>query len=1050
MDRFNAVLELDQRPHDVSATMYREAIERQASSLIRKLPRRSPFSWFATSVHVAIAALLLLVTVCFYAHFEPLQLLANKATVAEPGESSDVPLAIPEIPADDPAVSALADDEATEPWGEIRISEPGRDLRVTRHEDIPLLIEAAADRPLVDVFWSTAINIGDETRNALPEFEDPRYAVFQPMLKPDDLGLGAWDLVHYRAVAIAEDDTEYESTTYFVQIIPSRDELDQLPKAAYEQLEEMTELIQQQQEVIRQTDRLEDTGDPPQARRMEALAEQENRIASSTESLQVALQNRLPSHVPEPFVSSIESAREALQEAESALGEHNSSAARDPEQSALMRLADARRQLANLVREHPEAFEPSTLTAIDEERARGATPADPELAKLLEKLGREARETATAAGQLEALVAEQQQLAENVRRQPVDDLPPLAATQRDVQQRLEKIRETKPSAFRDLTTLSAQADAALERAADRLDQASSAATTATEQAQQSLQQLAGEMTRRQLANEVAQADALQHRLDANRQAYREIQDQPKQIESSDLKQTTNETRNLLEQLQQLAANGSSQDRNPELAKQLSPEVADQIARQCDAIGQTATAAERSTMAEGIAKSLEQLSDALAKDLTEQGSGLDQQQVASSLEQMQQRIDGLRSARESVQQALLQQRSIQRNAYTDRGQKKNYPSLAERQLALEQQLQQTMDQNSNAFERAANECQSARSAMRQTAQSLSSKGENAAQLADDAAQQLQQLDDALEKQQQHSGISDHQLVREMLERLNKRLEKIAKQPNEATSQQKQRTAGQCKSVGSKACQMAGQNAGGSSGSVGQSGSGQSQSPSASTSSGRPPMEQPGESGQPAAGAGSRQQQIEDASNRLASAQGDQETASAARNLQQQLQGLAAALDAQQPGGKQRGGQTGQANSGSSGRRDTLRPTGSEAIDRGLAQLETAARRGQQGALTAGASQALQRGGIADVVAGIDSQYGYNENTRAVVRRLNEQLDDPTSPVDLKTLQSLREQIQSLQQDLTIQAESPVEVGPTSHVDPSRFPPDYRDAIQKYFQALSEHP
>ncbi len=366
LDRLNAVLELDQNPQDVSAAMYRKAIEKQAATVLRKLPDRSPFSWFATNMHVAAAALLFLLTVGFYAHFQPLRLLAEEASPDESAETGNLPLAIPESAADDPAASALAGDEATEPWGEVRISEPGRNLRVTRHEDIPLLIEAAADRPLVDVFWSTAINLDHETRHALPEFEDPRYAVFQPILRPEELGLGEWDLVYYRAVALAEDDTRYESTTYFVEVIPSRDELDALPNAAYEQLEQITGLIEQQQEVIHQTDRLTDAGDPQQARRIEALAEQENRIAASAESFQVALQTQLGPQVTASFAAASEAARAALQDAETALSENDLSAASDPERTALLRLADSRRQLADLVRDHRAAFEPSSLAAIEE------------------------------------------------------------------------------------------------------------------------------------------------------------------------------------------------------------------------------------------------------------------------------------------------------------------------------------------------------------------------------------------------------------------------------------------------------------------------------------------------------------------------------------------------------------------------------------------------------------------------------------------------------------------------------------------------------------
>jgi hypothetical protein len=1072
MDRFNAVVELDERPHDLSAAMYREAIEQQASRMLRRPNSRGPFPWLTTGIHVAASGLLLLLTIWFYSHFQPLRSAVDHAETAPSSDSEDATLSIPETPIEDSADSLVARDE-DRLWGEIRISQPGRNLRVTRHEDIPLLIEAAADRPLADVFWSTSINVAEELRHDLPELEDPRYAVFQPTLKPDELGLDDWDLVHYRAAALAEDQTKYQSSTYFVEIIPSRDQLDQLPETAYQQLEQISDMIQQQQEVIRQTERITDPESAQQKRRLEALAEQEDRIATSAETFHREVPNRLPRNVTQPLASSIQAAREALAAAENALREHNPIDADDPEQTALSRLADARRQLADLVRDHPEAFQPSTLAAIDQQRDRGMTAADPEFAKLLESLELQTRETAAAATELEQLAADQQQLADQARKQTTENLPALATRQRQIQQRLEALRNSHPEAFADLTALAQQTDTALQRATDRLQSESSTAPDATQQAQQRLQQLAAEMDRRRMANELAGGDNLAQRLRANRQAYQAIEQQPQSVDSDDLQQTTEETRNLVDQLQQLAADSSPDDRDPEPASQselatlLSPQTANQIAGQCDDISQATDNARRSTLAKGLGNSLQQLADALENDLANQESSIDQQQLASQLEQMQEREQGLQSARQSVQQARLQQRSIQRNAYTDRARKNKYPSLAQQQLELQQQLQQAIDQHPDAFDSAADESQSARSAMRQTAQALSSKDSDSPQLADRAAKQLQQLDDALQQQQQHHGISDQQQVREMLERLSERLEQFAKQPSDVTPQQKQQTSGQCKSAGAKACQMAGQSGGGAGG-----GQGQSQpSPSPSASS-KPPT--PPAPGGPDS-AGSRQQQIDEASDRLAAAQTDDETAAAASDLQQQLDDLAAELGGQQPGGQQPGGQQpggqqpggqqpggqqpggqqpggqqpgGQDGQASGGQSDGLRPAGLQAIERGMGQLETAARRSQQGTLTPEAGRALKRGGMADIVAGIGSHYGYNENSRAVVSRLREQAADPTSPVDMKTLQRLRQQIQSLQQDLTMQADRPGESEPTSRVDPTEFPPEYRESIQKYFQNLSE--
>ena len=212
---------------------------------------------------------------------------------------------------------------------------------------------------------------------------------------------------------------------------------------------------------------------------------------------------------------------------------------------------------------------------------------------------------------------------------------------------------------------------------------------------------------------------------------------------------------------------------------------------------------------------------------------------------------------------------------------------------------------------------------------------------------------------------------------------------------------------------------------------------------------------------RQQQLNAASDRLAESIGEDQTVSAASDLQKQLQSLAEAIGVspassqlsagqrKNPGGEQ--GQPGgmqdkhprQAN-----RQNGLRPGGQQAIQRGLAQLESAARQANQGKLSQAAKQTLQQGGVADLLAGIQSQYGGNENTRSVALRLAEQLQDPTSPVDLKTLQDLRAQIQTLQQDLAVQTESQQTPDTSRRVDPSRFPSAYRESIQKYFETLSE--
>jgi hypothetical protein len=729
-------------------------------------------------------------------------------------------------------------------------------------------------------------------------------------------------------------------------------------------------------------------------------------------------------------------------------------------------------------------------------QSQGATPADPEFARLLERLDEQTRDTAAAAERLNALARNQQQLVDQVRDLPIEQLPSMSAPQTAVQQQFQSLQEAFPTVFRDLTTLSQSAEQSLRNAADRLRQSSDRAKQSTEQARDNLQNLADELNLRQLANEIAQANTLQQRLERNRDEYQRIEQQPDQTDALKLTRTTDETRELVQQLQQLAASPSpsgfdspSAEQAP-LAEHLSPEVASQITGQCDAIGKTDEPAERSKLAQGLGQSLEKLADALAREMASQGERLDEQQFASQLQQMQDRNESLRSARESVQQALQEQRSIQSDALNNLPQMQQFPQLAQQQLQVQQQMQQAMEQHAGAFEPARPESQSAQSAMRETAQALNAQSPIAPELADQAAQQLERLDEALASQQQQQGMSEQQSMQKMLEHLQQRLDQMASSPEKFSQEQKQLTAGQCKSVGSKACEMAGQSGGSSSGSGGspspspssgtpQSGgdsqpTGTSGSPNPRGETGQPSGESaPGESGQGESGQGesgqgesgqgesgqgesgqgaslgeSRAQQLAAASDRLATAQGDQPTSEAARDLQRQLQDLAEDLASQQPGSSPGRSGMGMGMSMAAGGQRSLRASGRQAIERGLAQLESAARLGNAGQLTPQSSQSLQRGGVADILAGMQSEYGYNESSRAVAIRLSEQLKDPQSTVDPKTLQQLREQIQSLQQDLSAQSETESEPETTRRMDPNRFPPDYRESIQKYFETLSE--
>lgn len=193
-----------------------------------------------------------------------------------------------------------------------------------------------------------------------------------------------------------------------------------------------------------------------------------------------------------------------------------------------------------------------------------------------------------------------------------------------------------------------------------------------------------------------------------------------------------------------------------------------------------------------------------------------------------------------------------------------------------------------------------------------------------------------------------------------------------------------------------------------------------------------------GSSSPEQALREATERLAKSEGNTETSEAAGGLKQQMQSL----------GKGMGMKPGRQPGSRSGQGDSLRAGGLDSVKRGLAQLESAARQGQQGNLSPQAGRALRNSGMTDIIQGIQGQYGYNDSSVMLIQQVKEALEDPKVNIDLKTVNRLRDQIQRSQRDLVLKAEAPEEAEPVLRNDPAKYPSAYRESIQKYFQTLSE--
>ena len=105
--------------------------------------RPRPFRPPRPLAHLLAFIVLLAATVLLYQLYSPWNRLlaasqARERRPATPSRKNRSDLALP-------ATNSI---EQNHPWGEVRITDPGTDLKVTKVDVVPLQIEAAANEPL--------------------------------------------------------------------------------------------------------------------------------------------------------------------------------------------------------------------------------------------------------------------------------------------------------------------------------------------------------------------------------------------------------------------------------------------------------------------------------------------------------------------------------------------------------------------------------------------------------------------------------------------------------------------------------------------------------------------------------------------------------------------------------------------------------------------------------------------------------------------------------------------------------------------------------------
>ena len=587
LDRLNALVHLEGRRDDRTVRPYFRRIERQALDALPVDGLPSPFRWRGTLLWMLAALLALAATVEIYRRLEPWERLswggespASRTPMPQPGAS----------PMEPPAASAA---EVKAAWGEVRITEPGRDLKVTKVDVVPLQVEAASDQALKSASWSTATNGGEPKARALPAPAEPNYAVYKPVLYVDELRLQDWDVVSYYASASTAKGASYASEIYFLEVRPFREDIAKMPGGeggkAYQGLNELTGLIERQRQVLRETHRYQQApGRSADLRRQDRakLAGAESDLREAVRHLYAKLAAEMENQPIGDVLTHLSAAEGWIEKAQAAL-EGDAPDALAKEQGALAELVATRKSFQKFVSDNPDAFR----------GGGGENGEDTPVAELPDKLKQilELRDKEKAAQEVVKKALEAQKDLARRTGEGGSDAKALAQEQRKLAEPLRDLRTAQPRAFQGAEKEAEAASSALDKATDALENpdVENDAGVAQKEAVAALETLQGALDRKRLAKELGHAYRLKEVLDREADEMGRMQSEPSTSSREQAGRTAGDAKEAAKGLKKIVEEKPGKDAfGPGLSRALSDKQLRELESRLDGLARAESEAER--------------------------------------------------------------------------------------------------------------------------------------------------------------------------------------------------------------------------------------------------------------------------------------------------------------------------------------------------------------------------------------------------------------------------------------------------------------------------
>lgn len=542
LDRLNTLLFLETRRGEPRAERFALQIARQTQGIVNQKAPPLPFRAYSSYAWLLGFLTVLMLTVFLAQFYSPWNRLTTVQIARPQQPTSDKPL--------DLALPDTNNVEQNQPWGEVRITDPGTDLKVTKVDVVPLQIEAAANQDLNQVRWCSAVNGTEEVTHELAAPSEPHYAVYQPTIYLDELSLSDWDVLTYYARADTAAQNSFASEVYFLEVRPFREDILKLPGGergkAYQALNDISALINRQQHVIRQTH--QHVQRPPQQENLQV--QERGKLALAESDLSESAQHVYASMAAEMENQPIGEALDNLAKAEASLGaagktlqDNVLAEAQNHERSALSELVAARKSFQKAVTDNPGAFEEQT----QEEAPRVA-----DSSKSLSQIAEFRDEAKAAQDFVRQTLQQQKDLEQQSRTALRNQFPQLARREQELQKGFQDFQAQHPEVFKGTQTESQQTDEAMKRASDALDRRRSEAKAELQQATRELQNLSQAMQKQVTQQQLADTYKLKQMLDHQIQDLDRRSKTDSQMSDAQLQRLTKEARDTLDQLKKAA------------------------------------------------------------------------------------------------------------------------------------------------------------------------------------------------------------------------------------------------------------------------------------------------------------------------------------------------------------------------------------------------------------------------------------------------------------------------------------------------------------------